>query len=81
MSISHWYITLLHHLVLFYIHILFFVASFTTHAEPTFFYITMTTTSAVVEPTLDSRAQPVATEHAVPLTPTQFSSSLVAGMQ
>ena len=41
----------------------------------------MTTTSAVVEPTLDTRAQPVATEHAVPLTSTQFSSSLVAGMQ
>ena len=80
MSISHWYITILHHLVLFYIHILSF-SSFTTHAEPTFFYITMTTTSAVVKPTLDSRAQPVATEHAVPLTPTQFSSPLVAGMQ
>ena len=80
MSISHWYITILHHVVLFYIHILF-LASLTTHAEPTFFYITMTTTSAVVEPTLDTRAQPVATEHAVPLTSTQFSSSLVAGMQ
>ena len=64
-----------------FIYIFFFLASLTTHAEPTFYYITITATSAVVEPTLDSRAQPVATEHAVPLTSTQFSSSLVAGMQ
>ena len=54
--------------------------SFTTHAEPKFYYITMTTTSAVVQPTLNSRAKPVVTEHAVPLTPTSFRSPLVAGM-
>ena len=59
----------------------FSFATFTTHAEPKFYYITMTTISAVIQPTLNSRAQPVATEHAVPLTPTPFRSPLVAGMQ
>ena len=49
----------------------------TTLSGPT---TTTTATSAVVEPSLDNRDQPVATEHAVPLTLTQFNSPLVAGM-
>lgn len=54
-----------------------------THSEPTGGYLTTTiaTASAVVQPSLDSRAQPVATGHAIPLTSTQFNSPLVAGMQ
>ena len=51
-----------------------------TQSQPTPFYPTTTaTTSAVVKPSLDSRAQPVATERAVPLTSTP-DSSLVVGM-
>ena len=58
-------------------------AAKTTHSEPTGGYLTITTStaSAVVQPSLDSRAQPVATGYVVPLTSTQFNSPLVAGMQ
>ena len=39
-----------------------------------------TTTSAVLKPTLSSRAQPAATEQAVTMKSMQFSTPLVAGM-
>lgn len=58
-------------------------ATKTTHSEPTGGYLTTTiaTASAVVQPSLDGRAQPVATGHAIPLTSTHFNSLLVAGRQ
>ena len=49
----------------------------TTHIKPTIHHH-MTTPTAIVETTLDSRAQPVATEHAIP-TSTQSYLSLVIG--
>ena len=56
-------------------------ATNTTHSEPTVHYpTTATAASAVVKPSLDNRAQPVATEHAVPLTSTTLNYPLVAGM-
>ena len=39
-----------------------------------------TTPSAVVKPTVESTAQPVATKQAVPIESTQFNTPLVAGM-
>ena len=51
----------------------------TTLSGPTIHYHTTTTAaSAVVEPSLDNRAQPVATEYAVP--PISTHTVLVTGM-
>ena len=50
-------------------------AAITTHAEPTIHY-PMTT----VESTLDSRTQPLATEHAVPMKSAQLKLPVVIGM-
>ena len=50
------------------------------HIKPTGYHHVTTATTAIVETPLDSRAQPVATEHAVPSS-TQFGTlSFVIGM-
>ena len=50
------------------------------HIKPTGYHHVTTVTTAIVKTLLDSRAQPVATEHAVPSS-TQFSTlSFVIGM-
>ena len=55
-------------------------AATSTHIKPTGYHHVTTATTTIVETPLDSRAQPVATEHAVPSS-TQFSTlSFVIGM-
>ena len=49
------------------------------HIKPTGYYHVTTATTAIVETPLDSRAQPVATEHAVPPTLPQAHLPLVIG--
>ena len=56
----------------------YLAAATTTHVIPTLYYHT-TTSTAIVETPLDSRAQPVATEHAVRPTKPQGRLPLVIG--
>ena len=47
---------------------LYLAAATTTHIKPTAYHHMTTTSTAIVETPLDSRAQPVATENAIPST-------------